>query len=205
MADKFVIASNNAHKVNEFKRILSELDIDVITAKEAGVDFSYVEETGATFAENAEIKAMYAYKECGLPSIADDSGLCVDALDGRPGIYSARYAGENSSDNEKIDLLLSELSDVEESERTAHFICSICCVIDEDNILKAEGRCEGTIGFDKKGENGFGYDPVFYVDNGKSFAELSDNEKDTFSHRGDALRKFYDLLKERKEKDYVNQ
>lgn len=199
MARKFVIASNNAHKIQEFKRILLPLDIDVISAKEAGVDFSDVEENGTTFAENAQIKALYAFKECGLPSVADDSGLCVDALDGRPGIYSARYGGEDSTDDEKIDLLLSELEGVRESDRTAYFISSICCVMSEDDIVIAEGRCNGFIGFDKKGDNGFGYDPIFYIDNGKTFAQLSAEEKDLHSHRGNALRKFYDLLKERKD------
>ncbi|MBQ2687643.1 MAG: RdgB/HAM1 family non-canonical purine NTP pyrophosphatase [Clostridia bacterium] len=205
MADKFVIASNNAHKIHEFKRILSTLGVEVLSAKEAGVDFSNVEETGETFAENARIKALYAFKECGLPSIADDSGLCVDALNGRPGIYSARYGGENSTDDEKIKLLLSELSNVELKDRTAHFICSICCVISENDIVTVEGKCQGFIGNQKKGKNGFGYDPVFYLDNGKSFAELDSAEKDLFSHRGNALRNFYTLLKERKDLYNVNQ
>lgn len=205
MAEKFVVASNNAHKIMEFKRILSTLNIEVISAKEAGIDFSDVEETGQTFAENSKIKAMYAYEKCGLPCIADDSGLCVDALNGRPGIYSARYGGEDSTDNEKIQLLLSELSDIEKNDRTAHFICSICCVIDNDDIIDVEGRCEGFIGFEKKGTNGFGYDPVFYLDNGKSFAELSSEEKDFYSHRGNALRNLYCLLKERKDLNNVNQ
>ncbi len=199
MADKFVIASNNPHKIEEFNRILSALDVDVISAKEAGVDFSDVEETGLTFAENSLIKAMYSYDKTGLPSIADDSGLCVDALNGRPGIYSARYGGEDSTDAEKIDLLLSELEDVQKSDRTAHFNCSICCVISKDDVVSAEGKCEGYIGFEKKGENGFGYDPIFYLDSGKAFAELSSEEKDKYSHRGNALRKFYTLLRERKD------
>lgn len=205
MAKKFVIASNNAHKIDEFKRILSTLGIEVISAKEAGVDFSCVEETGATFAENSKIKAMYAFEKSGLPCIADDSGLCVDALNGRPGIYSARYGGENSTDDEKIELLLSELRDVEKKNRTAHFNCSICCVIDKEDIITAEGKCEGFIGFEKKGTNGFGYDPVFYLENGKAFAELTAEEKDSYSHRGNALRKFYILLKERKDLYNVNQ
>lgn len=199
MARKFVIASNNAHKIQEFKRILLPLDIDVISASEAGVDFSDVEENGATFAENAKIKAMYAYKACGLPSVADDSGLCVDALDGGPGIYSARYGGENSTDDEKMDFLLSELEGVNEADRTAHFISSICCVITEDDVVTAEGRCNGFIGFEKKGDNGFGYDPVFYIDNDTTFAQLTAAEKDLHSHRGNALRMFYNLLKERKD------
>lgn len=195
MAKKFVIASNNAHKIGEFKRILANLDISVISAKEAGVDFSNVEETGETFLENSKIKALYAFKKCGLPCIADDSGLCVDALNGRPGIHSARYGGENSTDNEKIDLLLSELSEAD--DRTARFVCSICCVISESDIVTAEGKCEGYIGLEKKGTNGFGYDPIFFLESGKSFAELSGEEKDLYSHRGNALKEFYTLLKER--------
>ncbi|MDO4420061.1 MAG: RdgB/HAM1 family non-canonical purine NTP pyrophosphatase [Ruminococcus sp.] len=205
MHHKFVIASNNAHKVGEFKRILSDLSVDVISAKEAGIDFSDVEETGTTFAENAKIKAMYAFEKCGLPCIADDSGLCVDALDGRPGIYSARYGGENSTDDEKINLLLKELDGVSKDNRNAHFNCSICCVISNDDIITAEGKCEGYIGFDKRGLNGFGYDPVFYLQNGKAFAELDASEKDSCSHRGNALRIFYNLLKERKDLFNVNQ
>lgn len=204
MAEKFLVASNNAHKLSEFKRIMSDLGVEVISAKEAGIDFSNVEETGSTFAENSYIKAMYAFEQTGLPSIADDSGLCVDAINGRPGIYSARYGGENSTDDEKINLLLSELSEVEREKRTAHFICSICCIISKDDVIEVEGKCEGYIGFEKKGENGFGYDPIFYLSSGKAFAELSAEEKDMHSHRGNALRKFYDLLKERKDLN-VNQ
>ncbi len=199
MATKFVIASNNSHKIEEFKRIMSALDVEVVSAKDAGLDFSDVEETGLTFADNSLIKAMYAFEKSGLPSIADDSGLCVDALDGRPGIYSARYGGENSTDNEKIELLLSELKNVEKECRTAHFTCSICCVLSKDDVIAAEGKCEGYIGFERKGENGFGYDPIFFLDNGKAFAELSAEEKDVYSHRGNALRKFNSLLKERKD------
>lgn len=199
MARKFVIASNNAHKIQEFKRILLPLDIEVVSARDAGVDFSDVEENGTTFSDNAKIKALYAFNACGLPSVADDSGLCVDVLDGRPGIYSARYGGEDSTDDEKINLLLSELDGISESKRTAYFISSICCVMSEDDIIIAEGRCDGSIGFEKKGNNGFGYDPIFYIENGKTFAELTDDEKDSYSHRGNALRKFYDLLKERKD------
>jgi len=201
MSEKYVVASNNANKINEFKRILSSLDIEVISAKEAGVDLSSVEETGRTFAENATIKALYTFDRCGLPCIADDSGLCVDALDGRPGIFSARYGGENSTDDDKIALLLAELSNVEEKDRTAYFTCSICCILGENDIIAVEGRCLGTIGHEKKGDNGFGYDPVFIVDNGKTFAELSDDEKDSYSHRGNALRKLHRVLEERKDFD----
>lgn len=201
MSEKFVVASNNAHKIDEFKRILSSLDIEVISAREAGVDLSSVEETGKSFAANAALKALYTFDRCGLPCIADDSGLCVDALNGRPGIYSARYGGENSTDDDKIALLLAELSKVDEKDRTAYFTCSICCILGENDVIAVEGRCSGSIGFEKIGENGFGYDPVFIVDNGKTFAELTDDEKDLYSHRGNALRKLHRVLEERKDFD----
>ncbi len=199
MSEKFLIASNNAHKISEFRRILSALDIEVVSASEACVDFSDVDETGETFAQNSLIKAQYAFENCGLPCIADDSGLCVDALDGRPGVYSARYGGENSTDTDKINLLLSELEGVEEPNRKSRFVCSICCYIDKDDIINVEGTCEGYIGFEPKGDNGFGYDPIFYVESGKSFAELTASEKDAISHRGEALRNLYKLLKDRQE------
>lgn len=199
MSKKFVVASNNAHKIDEFRRILSKLDIEVLSASQAGIDFSSVEENGSTFMENSRIKAMYAFEKCGLPCIADDSGLCVDALDGRPGIYSARYGGDNSTDAEKIELLLSELDGVDLIKRTAHFHCSICCVVDADDIIEVQGECDGFIGFETRGTNGFGYDPVFYLENEKTFAELTAEEKDTYSHRGNALRNFYKRLVDRQE------
>lgn len=184
----FIIASNNAHKVSELDRILKPLGITALTAKQAGVNLSEVEETGLTFAENARLKAEAAFKKCGMPSIADDSGLMVDALNGAPGIYSARYAGEGASDSDKINKLLTELKDVPENNRTAAFVCSICCILESGEIIEVSGRCEGKIAFEPKGEGGFGYDPVFIAENGKSFAELSSDEKDKLSHRGNALR-----------------
>lgn len=184
----FIIASNNAHKVSELDRILKPLGITALTAKQAGVNLSEVEETGSTFAENARLKAEAAFKKCGMPSIADDSGLMVDALNGAPGVYSARYAGEGASDGDKINKLLTELKDVPENDRTAAFVCSICCILESGEIIEVSGRCEGKIAFEPKGEGGFGYDPVFIAENGKSFAELSSDEKDKLSHRGNALR-----------------
>lgn len=184
----FIIASNNAHKVSELDRILKPLGITALTAKQAGVNLSEVEETGSTFAENARLKAEAAFKKCGMPSIADDSGLMVDALNGAPGVYSARYAGEGASDSDKINKLLTELKDVPENNRTAAFVCSICCILESGEIIEVSGRCEGKIAFEPKGEGGFGYDPVFIAENGKSFAELSSDEKDKLSHRGNALR-----------------
>lgn len=185
---KFIIATNNKKKLLELERILKPLGIDAITAREAGVELDDVEETGTTFAENAFIKADAAFKKTGLPSVADDSGLCVDALDGRPGIYSARYAGDNATDEEKISKLLTELEGVEDEKRTAHFACAICCILPDGSKIEVEGRCQGKIAFEPCGDGGFGYDPVFMYGD-KSYAQLSAEEKDAVSHRGQALRK----------------
>lgn len=185
---KFIIATNNQKKLKELERILNPLGINAVSAKDEGISLGDVEETGTTFAENAFIKAEAAFKKTGLPSVADDSGLCVDALDGRPGIYSARYAGENATDSDKNNKILSELKDVSEKDRTAHFTCAICCVLPNGEKIEVEGVCEGSIAFEPHGNGGFGYDPIFkYGD--KSYAELSSAEKDAVSHRGQALRK----------------
>ena len=185
---KFIIATNNQKKLKELERILNPLGINAVSAKDEGISLDDVEETGTTFAENALLKAEAAFKKTGLPSVADDSGLCVDALDGRPGIYSARYAGENATDSDKNNKLLSELKDVPEKDRTAHFTCVICCVLPNGEKIEVEGVCEGSIAFEPHGNGGFGYDPIFkYGD--KSYAELSSAEKDAVSHRGQALRK----------------
>lgn len=185
---KFIIATNNQKKLKELERILNPLGINAVSAKDEGISLDDVEETGITFAENALLKAEAAFKKTGLPSVADDSGLCVDALDGRPGIYSARYAGENATDSDKNNKLLSELKDVPKKDRTAHFTCAICCILPDGEKIEVEGRCEGSIAFEPHGNGGFGYDPIFkYSD--KSYAELSSDEKDSISHRGQALRK----------------
>lgn len=186
---EFLIASNNQHKVVELNRILNPLGINAVTPKECGVDLGDVEETGTTFAENAEIKAMSAYKKTSMPTVADDSGLMVDALDGRPGVYSARYAGENATDKDRYTKLLTEMKDVPDDKRTAYFVSSICCILDDKTIIKVEGTVEGKIANHPKGEDGFGYDPVFITQSGKTFAQLSSDEKDAISHRGNALRK----------------
>lgn len=185
---KFIIATNNPKKLKELERILKPLGINAVSAKEAGVSLDDVEETGTTFAGNAFIKANAAFKKTGLASVADDSGLCVDALNGRPGIFSARYAGENATDCDKNNKLISELEDVCEEERTAHFTCAICCILPNGEKIEVEGVCEGSISFEPHGNGGFGYDPIFKYGN-KSYAELSPDEKDLISHRGKALRK----------------
>ena len=190
---EFIIATNNMHKVAEIERILEPLGISAVTAGERGIDLGSVVEDGETFADNAYIKAKHAYDICRSPVIADDSGLCVDALGGRPGVHSARYGGESASSADKIALLLGELEGVPDSERGAHFTCSVCCIIDDDTVIRVESRCEGAIAHEPSGDGGFGYDPVFIV-NGVSFASLSAEEKDRLSHRGNALRSLRDEL-----------
>ena len=185
---KFIIATNNQKKLKELERILNPLGINAVSARDEGISLDDVEETGTTFAENAFLKAEAAFKKTGLPSVADDSGLCVDVLNGRPGIFSARYAGENATDEDKNNKLLSELKDVSEKDRTAHFTCAICCILPNGDKIEVEGVCEGIIAFEPHGNGGFGYDPIFkYGD--RSYAELSSSEKDAVSHRGKALRK----------------
>lgn len=190
----FIIATHNAKKLKELSRILVPLGIEAVTDRDLGIELTEVEETGATFEENAYLKAASACKESGLPAVADDSGLCVDALDGAPGLYSARYAGEGASDAEKIAKLLDALKDVPREERTARFVSSICCVFPDGKQLIARGECEGEIAFEADGEGGFGYDPVF-VHEGKSFAAMTAEEKDAVSHRGNSLRAFSEVLK----------
>ena len=197
----FVIASNNKKKVEELDRILRPLGIYAKTAEQLGKELDEVEETGATFEENAELKAMAACKKTGYPAIADDSGLAVDALGGRPGVFSARYAGEGATDEEKIDKLLSELREADDSNRSAHFECVICCCFPGGEKLFAHGRCDGSIGYAPRGTNGFGYDPIFFVEGNKTFAELSDNQKDLMSHRGKALKELVNVVKEKFQQD----
>lgn len=195
---KLIIATHNNHKVLEFKRILEPLGIEVLTA-----DISEPEETGADFSENAFIKAKSACTETGLPAVADDSGICVDALEGGPGIYSARYGGEGLDDKGRVQLMLKELEGVK--DRRAHFTSAICCVFPNGDRIDALGECHGEIGFEPRGDQGFGYDPVFIQD-GLCFGEISGEEKDRRSHRGKALRLFADKITEYiEENDYADQ
>ena len=193
---KFVIATNNQNKANELKRILEPIGITAQTPAMLGIDLGDIEETGETFKENAGIKAEAAMKKTGLPAIADDSGLMVDALGGRPGVLSARYA---DTDEDKINKLIGELMDKE--DRTAHFVCVICCCMTNGEKIYAYGQCDGTIGFAPRGNNGFGYDPIFFVEGNKTFAEMTDHQKDAMSHRGKALRELSELLLNRFSKD----
>ena len=196
---EFVIATNNAHKVTEIQRILDPLGVRVVSAGEKGIDLGDVVEDGETFMDNAYIKAKSAFDKCGLPVIADDSGLCVDALGGRPGVYSARYAGDHSPFAHKIAMLLSELDGVPDEQRGAHFSCAVCCILKSGEVIRVEGRCDGSIAHSPSGDGGFGYDPIFVVE-GRSFASLTAEEKDRLSHRGDALKKLYEELRMHKEK-----
>lgn len=186
---KFVIATHNKGKIVEFKRILEPMGIEVVMA-----ELSEVEETGTTFAENAFIKAEAACKETGLPAVADDSGLCVDFLDGAPGIYSARFA----EPGKRRITLLEKLKDVPKEQRGAHFTSAVCCVFPNGDKIEAEGKCYGTIAFESRGENGFGYDSIFEQD-GITFGELDEGEKDKRSHRGFAFKEF-----EKKLAEYLN-
>lgn len=189
----FLIATHNMKKRAELERILKPLGINVLTAEEAGVNLTDVEETGTTFEENAELKAVSGCKESGMPCIADDSGLMVDALDGAPGVYSARFAGGHGDDRKNNDKLMDCLKDVKAEDRTAKYVACVCCVFPDGRKFTVRGECHGVIGFEEKGSNGFGYDPLFYI-NGRAFAEFLPEEKDKISHRGNALRKLAEEL-----------
>ena len=184
--ETFIMATHNKHKVAELSRILEPMGIHVETA-----DLPEVEETGTTFEENARLKALSACKTTGLPSVADDSGIAVDALGGAPGVYAARYAGEEATDADRNKKLLEEMKDIPEGKRSARFVSAICCVFPSGEEITVTGVCEGTVAFAPRGKDGFGYDPIFLVGD-RTYAELSPAEKDAVSHRGKALR----LLKE---------
>lgn len=190
---KIIIATHNKHKVTEFRRILEPLGFDVLSQTEAGIDIEIVED-GTTFRENAEKKARAVSNAGKCIAIADDSGICIDAFDGAPGIYSARFLGEDTPYIEKNAIILDRLKEVADKDRTARYVCAICCIFPNGDVINTEGICEGKMGYIAKGANGFGYDPIFFVGD-KSMAELSDNEKDEISHRGVALRKFVIELK----------
>lgn len=191
---KLMIATHNPGKLREFSRILSPLGFEVLSQEQAGAVLE-VEESGSTFLENARLKALAFYRATGIPSVADDSGLCVEALELRPGVYSARYCGEEASYEVKIAGLLQELDEVPREKRTAYFESAVCCVLDENTLLETTGRCYGWIGFEPAGEGGFGYDPIF-MQGERSFAQLSSQEKDAVSHRGQALQRLYEKLLE---------
>lgn len=192
---KLILATNNRHKVREIKEILAPYFTDIITLQEAGIQHETVED-GLTFEENAQKKAREIAQISGLPALADDSGICVEALGGAPGVYSARYAaedGQNASDAENRRLLLKNMEGVE--DRRAYFACAIALCWPDGRNLTAEGRFYGTIAYAEKGENGFGYDSIFYVpEYGCTSAEMSPEQKNQLSHRGKALRALADKL-----------
>lgn len=192
--NRLILASDNAHKYREFCEILSGTDTVVIKRSEAGCDFDMIE-NGTTFAENAYIKAKSVTDHTHTPAVADDSGICVDHLNGGPGIYSARYgAGIAHDDHERMMHLLDEMKDA--SDRSAHYVCSICCTFPNGDVLATEDICEGSILYEPIGEGGFGYDPVFRPKGyERSMAQLTPEEKNSISHRGKALRKFLELYK----------
>lgn len=185
MLSILVIATRNKNKLREFKSIFKDLQIEIRSLDDFGPTPEAIED-GDTFDENAYKKAIHTAKILGLPAIADDSGLVVEALDGAPGVYSARYSGENATDEENLQKLLKELQGVE--NRKAYFQCVLSIAVPSGPALTYEGRCNGVIIDEKRGNNGFGYDPVFYFEEfGKTFAELSMEEKNQVSHRGKAL------------------
>lgn len=183
---KLLIATHNKKKKAELQRILSPLGINVVTAEDISCELRDVEETGTTFEENAELKAVAGCEDSGLACIADDSGLCVDYLDGEPGIYSARYSGGHGNDEKNIDKLLEKLNGIAAEQRTARFVCCACCVFPDGRKITVRGECEGEILTERHGNGGFGYDPVFKSGD-KLFGEITSQEKDKISHRGRAL------------------
>jgi len=198
----WVLASGNAHKIAEFNGFFaaSGLDLRLIPMKEAGFD-GVVEENGLSFAENAYVKAKTVAEATGQTVLADDSGLCVDALGGAPGIRSARYAGTHGDDDANNEKLLGELENVPDGERTARYVCALCVVFPDGGSAVTEGTVEGRILREKKGSGRFGYDPLFWYEPlGRTFAELTPAEKETVSHRGEALRKMIPVFRERIEK-----
>lgn len=194
---KFVLASHNKGKLSEMQAILGELGVEIVLQSDLGLALE-PEENGETFEANARIKAKAVMEASGLPAIADDSGLCVDALGGAPGVYSARYGGLED-DAARYRLLLQNLRG--SMTRAAHFHTAVVCCFPDGTELTAEGDCHGTIAYAPQGENGFGYDPVFFVPQlRKTFAQLTAGEKNAISHRGNALRAFAGILKENLEK-----
>ena len=198
MADKkIVFATGNTGKMREIREILADLDLEVVSMKEIGFNMP-IEENGTTFEENALIKARAVAGQCGEIVLADDSGLEVDYLNGDPGIYSARYMGEETPYSIKNAAIIERLAGVPDEKRTARFVCAIAAVFPDGQELVTLGEIQGRIDYEEKGNNGFGYDPIFYVPQfGRTTAELSDEEKNSVSHRGKALRKMKEELRKR--------
>lgn len=191
---RIIFATGNKDKLREIREILADLDIEVVSMKEAGIDIDIVED-GTTFEENAIIKAKAIHQVTGEAVLADDSGLEVDYLNKEPGVYSARYMGEDTSYHVKNKSLVDRLEGVPDEKRTARFVCVIALVTEDGQVITTRGNYEGIIGYEEKGENGFGYDPIFYVpEYGCYSAELSREKKNEISHRGKALRLMKDEI-----------
>ena len=196
---KVVLASQNRHKLAEIQAILSRFDMELVLQSELGVSID-VDESGSSFEENSELKARAVMETTGLPAIADDSGLCVDVLGGAPGIYSARYGAPDCvTDRDRLNYLLQNMRGVRSDERTARFVCVITLLYPDGRKLVARGSCEGLIAFEPRGEDGFGYDPVFYVPSmGCTFAQMGADCKNRISHRANALMRLEAMLEEEK-------
>ena len=194
---KVILASKNQHKLVELSAILSQLGFEIALESEYGLDID-VDETGTTFEENSFLKAEAVMKASGLPVLADDSGLEIDYLGGEPGIYSARYMGEDTSYDIKNARILERMEGVPDDQRTARFVCAMAAIMPGGEVICTEGIMEGLIGYEMKGTNGFGYDPIFYLpEYGMTSSEISPEKKNEISHRGKALRKMQDELKKR--------
>lgn len=195
---RFVLATQNKKKLKELSAILSASGVEIVSEEELGLCLE-VEETGETFYDNSLLKAKAVMEATGLPAIADDSGLCVDAMNGGPGVYSARFGGEGLNDRDRYMLLLEMMQG--QSDRSAHFHCTITCAFPNGDIISADGDCSGTIAYAPMGEDGFGYNPVFFVpEYRKTFAQMTMEERSAISHRGKALHAFKEKLQ-----DYLKQ
>lgn len=190
--ETIILASNNKNKLNEITEKVKGLDLKIISQREAGYDIE-VEETGKTFEENAILKAEAIYKISNMPVIAEDSGLEIDSLNGEPGVYTGRYAGENATSQDKIEKVLKLMENVEENKRTARFKCVVCYIDKKGKRHIFEGNCEGKITYEPCGTAGFDYDPIFLYDK-RTFAQMSSEEKNKISHRGQAVNKLVEAL-----------
>ncbi len=197
--DRIIAASRNKHKLDEIGKILSKFGLQIISRDDAGIEKFEIKEDGTSFEENSYKKAYAIFKVSGEATIADDSGLMVDFLNGAPGIYSARFSGDNATDEENNKKLLDLMSDVDEEKRTARFVSVITMIFKNGEKIVARGECEGTLLYEPMGKNGFGYDPIFKpLGYNKSFAQLTSEEKNGISHRAVALKQLEKLLSERR-------
>ena len=198
MSVQLVLATRNAKKLAELDRLLAGAGLDVeILGSDAFSELPEIEETGSTFAENSLIKARAVSTHTGLIAIADDSGLCVDALDGQPGIYSARWAGQGATDESNLDLVLEQIRDIEPARRTAHFACAAALVLPSGEEYVVQGQVNGVLLTQRRGVGGFGYDPIFLPDGfDATTAEMTPEQKDAISHRGQAMRSLVPVIEE---------